>query len=404
MFLNQEDILPRLKELAYKARRISVATAWASPGKALGTILGSGKEIRAIIGIYGAATYPGVFKDLDKAKAQVRIPLSPPLFHPKLILFELEDKTLAWIGSANLTRAGYELNTEIIAEFEDDGKALHWFDERWNELENDCSQTITAYVNSWERPKRSVSGKTRAHESNGAELIRGDLIADLGDWPSFVRAIGRADKLWSNRNFWSVTGERASWVNTASLGHSIVIRDDWDDLTYLEYRILLGVELKDDQSAYGLLGSMKGAGRAKGIFHTNTIANRRTRRKIRKSLQIVIDASFESFPDAASQCIAEISSIEGIAAAVATRFVTLARPDLGISVNNASQAGLSKLTGLAPASLGKPTSLGEQTGYGAMLRALQKYEWYADPSPADVYEKTLADMRGALLDALIYKV
>lgn len=404
MLLAQDDILPRLGQLARESKRINLATAWASPGKALDALLSGGRSIRAIVGIAGSATFPGVFQQLHDARAEVRIPSLHPLFHPKLIVFELENKTVVWVGSANLTLSGYEVNTEVIAEFEDDGKALSWFEVHWDTLKGDHSQTIANYAKNWVPPKGNRGGSSGTKKQGRAKPSKNNLTADLSDWPSFVRAIKKADEDWSSTQYWSVTGEMASWLNTASLGNSIIVREDWDSLAYHEYRILLGLELKGDQTAYGLLGSMKGAGQAKEYFRQNTVSNRRVRQKIRKSLQVVIDANFDDFPEAASQFIAEATSIERIGSAVASRFITLARPDLGISVNSASRKSLAELTGLPPTTLGAPTSARGKSGYGAMIRMLQQREWYANPKPADHYEQTLSDMRGALLDSLIYQV
>lgn len=166
--------------------------------------------------------------------------------------------------------------------------------------------------------------------------------------------------------------------------------------------MLLGIELQGEHSAYGLLGSMKGAGRAKEAFNPSNGRPPTVRLHVRKLLQPVIDSSFEDFPEVASRFIASISEIEGFAGSVATRLIALARPDLGISVNDGSIAMLEQYSGMRGSALSKPRRPRAKGSYPELLEYLATQPWYRSPKPRNPYERMLSSCRGALLDAIAY--
>jgi hypothetical protein len=164
----------------------------------------------------------------------------------------------------------------------------------------------------------------------------------LTDWVSFVVAIAQADRYWGKRLQQldlnePVIGDEYGWLTTITLGHPVVRRTDWSDLTQEDRHLILG------RPPYGWLGSMGGAGIANNVFREPTPQNLRIRRDIRAALEPVLQAGPAQFADAACDFIAAVDAIPHFSGGIATRLLALARPDRAISVNNASRRRLAQL-------------------------------------------------------------
>ncbi len=404
MFLTQEQLLTGLKDRLETADRVDIATAWMSFGEAFSALHSFAKKrpngLRAIVGTAGTTTHPRALRLIHES-AELRLPSARPLFHPKLIIFHRGKTAVVWIGSANLTRCGYEQNHEIVAELADEkGDARSWFNESWEELSADCSVQLDNYESNW---KPSPIPQEFDAEPPASEESLWALAQGLSDWRSFVSALKVASPIWQQKLRCTVDGETSSWLNTITLGKEITRRDSWEDLSDVDYHVLLGIkDDKDDVMGYGLLGSMQGAGEVKTTFLRDTAAHRKLRERVRYSLQKPIQASDAEFSDSAIEFIRDVSSLERFGPAVATRLLALARPDRAVSVNNGSRPGLSELSGLPKTALSKvPTGLRAKS-YADLLAFLSTKEWYQNPKPANRYEQTLANARAALLDCLVY--
>ena len=123
--IGRDFLLQRFEELAGQAKRIDVDVAWARPCGAIGAIEAlaraaeEGTDIRAIVGISGNCTNPTTLHRLNEFAALRVVPDDKPprIFHPKYYCFHGE-RTICWIGSANLTGGGFGGNNELVHEFE----------------------------------------------------------------------------------------------------------------------------------------------------------------------------------------------------------------------------------------------------------------------------------------------
>jgi HKD family nuclease len=400
MLLTTDQLLPRLEELVEKADRIDMAVAWVSPCDALETILSfanRGMPLRAVVGTYGSGTVPAALRKLH-CRASLRLAKSKAgIFHPKLYLFHCKRRCVAWFGSANLSSGGFQLNDELVLESVDRGDAADWFEKLWNSLPEDPSDAIDKYEENWKPPLWAGSGSVEDKATASEELT--GTAASLSNWSSYVDAIATADRHWSAR--WNtdnrpVTGEVESWLSTIILGHEVVRRPSWDQLSREDRHILLGL------STYGLLGSMKGARGANYIFNNNSISCKRTRERIRRALRPVVECSPNSFAETACVFVRELEDTDNFGGAIATRFLALARPDLAISVNNGSRERLAKLSNL-PSSMIALSPSGRRSSYRDLLQWFESQAWYTNPRPRNAYEKLLAENRTALFDAFVYK-
>ncbi|SIO57592.1 PLD-like domain-containing protein [Bradyrhizobium erythrophlei] len=403
LLMTENELLDRFNTRIQSANQIDVAVAWANECNALDalkTFAASGRVVRAIVGIAGNATHPNALRTLQKC-AKLRIHNSiDGLFHPKLYIFHENGTRYCWIGSANLTRAGFEQNSELVFESEDvGGAAREWFETCWGSLADEefSGQLLDNYERNW-KPPQAWPRIEQAYDQRLDGRRKGEFAESVSDWASFIVQLAEAEVYWGAK--WNrespITGEGETWLETITVGQRVVRREDWSTLSREDRYVLLG------RDPYGQLGSMRGAGLANNIFRVDSPENVQIRRQIRKALQPCITATDTRFAEVACDFIEEVSSIEGFAGALATRLLALARPDRAVSVNRGSSAKFATLSGLPQTSLAKaPRNKGKS--YLDLLHWLEQQEWYSNPQPQGPREKLYASVRAALFDALVYE-
>jgi HKD family nuclease len=402
--LKTAELLRAFTTNVNEADRVDIAVAWLGPSRALDELLRRAArgqlQARVVVGLSGNGTSPIALRSLQKAGAQIRVASSSiGLFHPKFYLFRAPERNICWIGSSNFTLPGFAQNSELIHEFTDDGNALLWFEDVWTKLPAESDDTIDQYAQNWTR-RPPVFGK-KAWPIRLPQGSLPKLLTSIESWDEYIAGLHTCDAYWKARAAhefgysFSVLGDGWSWVDTIVHGSDIARRQDWENLTEVEKRILLGIETKDAAGAWGLLGNMRAAVTAVGEFYEDA----GVRMRIRKELQMVMNASNdEQFLQTAVQAARAIAQLNGFGLAVATRLIALARPDRGISVNGGSAPQLSRLTGLpATASI-----LANEQNYPNLLRWLYDQQWYRAGEPSDAFEQIIWSMRAALIDCFVY--
>ena len=156
MLFTGKEILPRFEKYLERATRICIATAWATPGSALNGLEAAvqkkekkgkkGLKVCAIVGTHGNATDPAALERL-KELGKLRLAGNEALFHPKIYVFEFRSgKPVAWVGSANFTRAGFEnRNVETVYETKDVNPSLEWFEQQWGQSKRASQKAIDDY-------------------------------------------------------------------------------------------------------------------------------------------------------------------------------------------------------------------------------------------------------------------
>ena len=136
-----------------QADSVSLASAWITGSDALDALLEANCALRVLVGTHGNATDPRAVRRLIArfGVRSIRIVDGGPLFHPKLIRFELASgRTLVWVGSANFTGDGFGSNRELVLETDAGGiarQAEAWFDDCWRELSRqDVEATLARYT------------------------------------------------------------------------------------------------------------------------------------------------------------------------------------------------------------------------------------------------------------------
>ena len=175
MLLTTKQLESRFQSLLKGAERIDIASAWISDKEnpAFAALERAAKDselsqrsIRILVGVEGNGTSPSALKRMN-AIAKLRIVEEGRLFHPKVIIFVAsQGPSHAWIGSANLTRRGFQLNEEVMLEIEDTLDIEKWFNRRWKKIGNqpNIAERILDYECNYKPPRPN---ETTELESEG---------------------------------------------------------------------------------------------------------------------------------------------------------------------------------------------------------------------------------------------
>ena len=222
-----------------------------------------------------------------------------------------------------------------------------------------------------------------------------DLLRPIpNSWAAYRAALNKCDQRQRPNNF-SIfhnmhvrpTMTQMSWVATISEAQQIIENNStWDAY---DIKVLLG--MKHEGKDWGLLGHMRDTAK-------DALDCRQT--EIRGILRRLLNvAGTTTFTEAAVGAIEQIKGTH-IGISVATRLITLARPDCAVSINEPSAHGFAKLFHGLPKT---PHSLGNAKNYPALLSYIYEQPWYQSSAPSGTLDQTLWSMRAALLDAFVFE-
>ena len=397
-------LLQRLREHLMQATHVDIAVAWAKPCDAVDELEISAKnntKIRIAVGLSYNSTNPTT---LDRLKefADLRIGTSPSngIFHPKYYCFRTPERTICWVGSANLTNGGFRSNAELVHEFEvKNKKDLKWFEFFWKNLEPDPTEAITNYKENYTPPSRPPRPKPREINTD-PEL---PTLADIKTWADFVSGLQVLnDYCHYHESPWDILGETHSYLHTIKVGREVVRLSNWTNLTQRECHILRGEKRGNakKEGNWGLLGTLPMGGTPYVFNPVNMPGVGPAREQIQEQVDIVLNANSSEIANVAQNAIKAITEIKlenpkhHIGIASATRWLTLARPDRLLSINSKSSDKLGELSGLPKTSLAK--------NYAALLNWIYAQPWFNSSQPNNTLEQDIWNCRAALLDAFIY--
>jgi len=383
MLITEATIQERFLEHLSWATEIDLATAWATSNAGLRALQrrSPSPKVRAIVGLWGNVTEPFALRKLAKL-GQLRSADPSRRFHPKVFLFRGAGRSVAWIGSANFTSGGFGMNEEALFETSDTASVQNWFVDLWGQCDPLDASAISDYAKSRQMDPPPLPPRSRdAPNQTPLQLLEG-----VRDWRSFVSALEQCDGWWSNRRPWSVLGEHGSWRETVEVLHDVASQRDWSGLEDYDRRRLLGLT---QEESWALLGRMRQSS-LNTVFGSN-------REKIQDAVLAVTTANASDFPQVAFDSYEALWwNVDGVKEGIATRLLTLARPDRFVSLNNGSRVGLARCFGLRPSTLGHPRN------YRRLLTKIYNQEWYSEPTPRSARERAVYWMRTALLDCFVY--
>lgn len=387
MLIDQKNILSRFAEHLAWATNIDIATAWATSNDGLRSLQhpDTAVHLRAIVGLWGNLTDPTTLQTLTEI-GELRLIEATRRFHPKVYLFRGSGRLVAWTGSANFTSGGFGMNEEALFETTDVQPIAAWFNRLWDQCEPLRDLDIDEYAAARRRNPPRQAAPPPPPTLVDATSKPASLLQEVSDWGDYMDALEQCDRWWNHRFGWSVVGAFNSWSETIQVLHDVVARRDWRSLDDYDRRRLLGLTPGE---GWALLGRMR-APAMLTVFGDQLLS-------IQQIVQGVVAEPESAFPDAAVRAYGQLTSFEGVGSGIATRLLTLARPDRFISLNRASKAGLAASFDVAPSTLSQPRS------YGRLLEQVYSEAWYSDARPINAREETIRWMRAALLDCFVYE-
>lgn len=410
MPLRTADRLPRrFAKLVSRAERIDVAVAWARPCEAVEVLARSSVKIRIAVGISQHFTDPSTLKrlvDIENVELRIVPDETARIFHPKYYCFHGE-KTICWVGSANLTGGGFGGNVELVHEFELKRREdRNWFECLWGSLEQDPWPTIQEYEKRYTPPRRPPRPTIPQKPVDRPSLA----LAEIETWDQFVEGLRAYDAYYQQQDEhdFDVLGETHSWLHTIRTGHDRVLLNDWANLTTRECHILRGSYTKDGgEGNWELLGPVRGVGAY--VFNPVHMPEvEPIRMEIQEQVARVLQADSDNIIAIASEVMETIRQLRqfenassGIGPAAATRWLALARPDCFVSVNGASVRGLGRASGLPQETSRLADSYGECI---AWIHARPWFNEFNDSSPNEPLERDIWNCRAALVDVFVYEI
>ena len=216
-------------------------------------------------------------------------------------------------------------------------------------------------------------------------------------WDDYVKALEKQNQWFrrESKHSLSVLGITKSYRHTISVLRD-VIRRDWNTLQEPNQKRLLG--LTPEADGWRLLGKMWHSAR-QSVFQIEA-----NRKKIETAVRKVVKApdDDDAFLDVVIEAYQEIRSIKGVCSGIASRLLTLARPDRCVSVNDGSREGLATEFGPATEFGLAPNTLGRTENYEELLLQLYERRWFKAQKPKDRREQKIWTMRAALIDCFVY--
>ena len=355
--------------------------------------------MRIAVGISKNFTDPTAIRRLMNFSEVKIVPdMTLGIFHPKYYCFHSRS-TKCWVGSLNLTSAGFGSNSELAYEFIQQDQDQEWFEQLWHNLPDHTEIILENYEKIYNPPKRTHYTHTEY------QVTALPSLTDIESWDQFIDGLRELDAYCHQRDFsWDILGETRSYLHTINVGRGVISLDDWSKLTLRECDILRGFHRKNDhEGAWGLLGRLP-MGSAPYVFNPkNMPAVGVFRQQIRDRISQVFEAEGAGISIMAQNAVQEIWHIKpvegneyGVGPAAATRWLTLARPDRLVSVNGKSAKGLGRAAGLPR------TVVALSKRYSDLLGWVYSRPWFNAACPDDPFGRQIWNCRVALLDAFVY--
>ena len=192
--LRTSELSSRFEKRLEWASEVDIAVAWVTSCDAVAALIESAADtkVRIAVGLSGNATDPSALESLaDTEGVALRIAKPPRngIFHWKYYCFRRAGEATCWVGSANLTRAGFHCNEEVVHEFHaGEAEARQWFEDLWRTLDRDPTGAIAEYGERYKPPGRSPT----AAEPPADEPHRPGV--SFGEWSDFVRGLRARDE------------------------------------------------------------------------------------------------------------------------------------------------------------------------------------------------------------------
>jgi hypothetical protein len=377
------------------------AIAWATPNKAYDAALTHiAKFHRFVVGTHSFHTAPECLREFRNHPVVVVRSNAGPLFHPKLYVFEHEDRYTAIVGSHNLTRGAFEKNIELstVTDFEKDDPAvqalLDFIETEANENRVIVSNAFLArYEDLYRIAKRQKKDLDRLYvgmpdwREEDARKHR-PIYLDWGTWFKRVRdfdlhglearleVLRRINEIFNSNDSFAIMSEHDR-RRVAGLATPEMIRLDGIEWNY-----------------FGDMSNTVRFGQSFGRFVIHEPQGLSDALELIPMAGPVSKDDWEGYWNALMTIAGEDG---GIGRATATRLACVKRPDVFVPLNKKNEKKLAKLLDVKVAQIDSGTNYWDR-----VVEPMRMTPWWSSDRPHDDLQAQAWDRRGALLDALVY--
>lgn len=383
MLTTSEAHASALKALFAWAHDVDLACAWATASEgnaAHWKFIDVNKIRRAVIGVEFAQTEPWVLRTLLKGD-RLRVGLAKGTFHPKVYMGTKGGSVRAIVGSANFTGAAFSSNVELGVLMEgrrSDPRMkdlAKFINRQWNMGMQVDEGWIEDYQFSFDnRPKAPVIPRAKMQVTSVDDLQM--------PWSRYYRVLqAQENRIEGIGVFRGRTSYSRELDDTQKVFNTY---PRFADVPEAQRRLLMGLP----RDSTGLIGSMGAARHAKSLVKKKPAEIGEHLDRIPLEGPVTIEL--------VSDVMHGMTSLHGVKLGVATRLLTVKRPDLFVSVNKGSNPQLAMLL--------RRRQVTTVPHYLDLLQTVWRLEWHKAPAPRDAHQREAWGRRAALLDAILYEV
>ena len=380
----------QLSRLIEKYQNISFGVAWASSGTEIFSSLIQGRrKLRcAVIGTHFFQTHPDVLDEFVGSKTIKFVLQTKGVFHPKVFVFWDQNRWEILLGSANLTSAALNVNTEISVLISHEDGFPNLKDEVLNQINGYAAlaRTISEddainYRRIWKLKQTSLR-KLEGQYGNSI-ATKGILESTVMsmDWEQFYRRIQRDNTHGFVERCQLLRTIKTAFENTAHY-------KDMD----LQIRLAIAGLISTVPNSLWF-GSMRGVGYFYQAVNQNNPHLSRALDEIPLT-GIVTKNQYDAF------LVQYLKAFPNGRAGVptASRLLALKRPDTFVCVDKKNQSELTKDFGI------KKTGLDYDRYWNEIIERIMDCPWWSAPESRKTgIERDAWDGRAAMLDAVFYK-
>jgi len=391
----------RLLALLDTCKSFSWASAWATDNEVVKAALKARKKMaHLVIGTHRYITDPVV---LDQCLGIEHVKVLPPigrLFHPKVYMFDLDNRLEVYVGSSNLTGAGLSTNAEcgvFLNAEHDDPKLLQfmaYIQKCWDGADILDAEFITSYKANRKRveyAQEELKKFTPVKPPRRTKHTANDIAPQDMDWSEFVRRV-KSDKMHSLK-------DRLRMLELARK----LTTQRFDRLIEVERKCVAGLRPEAGGDA-GILQSAERDGVEWGWFGQMS-ANGKYNDVLRNNYRIISKA-MEHIPsagpvtkrdyDAYLKTFKTIPSASKTWLGMGTRLIAMRRPDQFVCIDGPNKKGVCGY-------LGAPyTSTNLDNYWENIIEQVRLTPWFLQEVPNKKLERQIWECRTALLDAIYY--
>lgn len=396
---SKDEIVKQLKA----CKRAWIAVAWATENVVFRELMKQGEKMACVvIGTHGSLTAPTCIEWLaNKNWAHFRS-AKGPLFHPKLYLFEHDDRFTTIVGSHNLTQGAFFSNEELslVSEFEKSAPVVQALRDYVDHAANGpCITPTMAFMDRYkarnraaQRLRKNVEDLVVEETDQATEAARMSAPIHM-EWDEWLRQIDAKDE----------HGRRRRLQTLGSIQKLLKRPGGFLHLPLRERRRVAGLSMErtktDDDVDWNYFGEMTTLRRFDKPY--SLLVEKEPPTELANALNLLPNELQPTRDDwlAYWNAVNNPSGVEGsIGLSAATRLAAVKRPDFFVPVTEANRGRLAELLNVPRNAL---TSASDY--WDVVIKTILLTPWWTSDRPANDIDARTWDARAAMLDALVYE-